>query len=189
MDLCEILNRIYPLPDESLGKITEGAEEIVVGKQATVIEAGKVDGYVYFVKSGLVRAYVMADGREITFWFGDEGAVVLSMESYINRRPGYESIAALERTVLYRIPSASLLRLYETDIHIANWGRKFAESEIIRAERCMIPHLSTTASQRYETLLRHNPSLINRIPLDKLASYLGITPVSLSRIRGKSGRR
>lgn len=66
--------------------------------------------------------------------------------------------------------------LGKTNIHIANWGRKFAETEIIRAERSLIPHLSTTASDRYENLLNQNPALLNRIPLEKLASYLGITP-------------
>ena len=189
MELREILTKIYPLPKNSLDRIVCEADEIDFDRNTVIIEADRIEKYIYFVKSGLLRAYVLTDGREITFWIGQEGAVALSMESYINHRPGYESIATLEPTVLYRIPSEKLAGLYETDIHIANWGRKFAETEIIRAERCLIPHLSTTATDRYENLLNQNPALLNRIPLEKLASYLGITPVSLSRIRGKLGRK
>lgn len=189
MELREILTKIYPLPDDSLDRMVSEADEIAFSRQTVIIEANRMENYIYFVKSGLLRAYVLSDGREITFWIGQEGAVALSMESYINRRPGYESIATIEPTVLYRIPTEKLAGLYETDIHIANWGRKFAETEIIRAERCLIPHLSTTATKRYETLLKQTPSLLNRIPLEKLASYLGVTPVSLSRIRGKFGRK
>ena len=75
--------------------------------------------------------------------------------------------------------------LFEEDIDIANWGRKLAELEFLRAEEKLIPLLFTTASERYRVLLERTPDLLQRIPLECLASYLGITPVSLSRIRAK----
>ena len=71
------------------------------------------------------------------------------------------------------------------DLNIANWGRKLAEIEFMKAEKRMIPLLCTTASQRYERLLQDHPQLLRRVPLECLASYLGVTPVSLSRIRAK----
>lgn len=189
MELSEILSRIYPMPDSAVEKIVAAAEEIEVAKNTTVICAGKIERNIYFVKRGLLRAFVNAGARDITFWIGDEGSVAVSMESYVNRRPGYESIVALEDTVLYRVSSDRLAGLFEEDLHIANWGRKFAETEIIRAEQSLIPQLFTTAAQRYEELLRHNPWLLDRVPLEHLASYLGITPVSLSRIRGNMVKR
>ena len=81
------------------------------------------------------------------------------------------------------LPSPALQALYREDIHLANWGRHLAEQEFLRTEERLIPQLFTTAAERYAALLRHQPALLQRIPLEHLASYLGITPVSLSRIR------
>ena len=82
-----------------------------------------------------------------------------------------------------------LARLFQEDIHIANWGRKFAETEFLQTEEKFIPLLFTSAAERYEVLLKNNPELLQRIPLECLATYLGITPVSLSRIRAGIGKR
>lgn len=183
MELTEILTRINPLPPESLDKIAEKVERVGRKKGTILVEAGKVCRNVFFVAEGIVRAYCYAKGRDITFWIGEEGTVALSMQSYINGEPGYESIVTIEDCILYRLSVDALQELYQHDIHIANWGRKFAEKEILRAEKVLIPQLFTTGGERYERLLREHPGLLNRMPLENLASYLGVTPVSLSRIR------
>lgn len=183
MELTEILTRIYPLPPDSLSRIIEKADMTERPKGSLLIEADKVCHDIYFIARGIVRAYCIAKGREITFWIGEEGTVALSMQSYINGRPGYENIVTIEDSLLYRISSEELHDLYRQDIHLANWGRVFAEKEILRAERSLIPQLFTTARERYDNLLKEHPHLLNRIPLENIASFLGITPVSLSRIR------
>lgn len=188
MELPEILNRIYPLPETSMSKILTLAEEITVNKNVGIISPHTPSPYVYFVKTGIVRAYIIADGREITFWIGEEGTVALSLQSYINSTKGYEYIAAVESSALYRVPSEGLHKLYDHDIHLANWGRRFAELEILRAEKCLIPQLFTTGRERYESLLETSPGLLQRVPLEHLATYLGLTPVSLSRIRASIDR-
>lgn len=183
MELSEILDRIMPLPAASKARVAAIAEDVSIAAHVPFVEAGKVDRYIYFVRRGLVRAYFMADGREITFWIGEEGSIALSMESYVRGRRGYETIETLEDCEFYRVESAKLAGLFDDDIHIANWGRKFAEHEVLRAESNLIPQLFTTGTERYEDFLKRNPGLLNRIPLEHLASYLGVTPVSLSRIR------
>lgn len=184
MELEDILNGIYPLPREAMDKIVERCERISVGKNVELVTAGTVCRYIYFVAEGIVRAYSSVNGRDITFWIGTEGSVALSLLGYMDGRRGYETIVTLEHSELYRIPSASLQELYNLDINIANWGRRFAEKEILRAEKSLIPQLFSTGRERYEALLAENPGLVNRIPQEILASYLGLTPVSLSRIRG-----
>ena len=186
MELTEILSRIHRLPLESLDKIMERVERIEVKKGRILVEADKVCKDVFFVAEGIVRAYCYAKGRDITFWIGEEGTVALSMQSYISGKPGYESIVTIEDCVLYKISIDDLHELYGHDVNIANWGRVFAEKEILRAEKALIPQLFTTGSERYEQLLNEHPQLLNRIPLENLASYLGVTPVSLSRIRSKA---
>lgn len=177
--------RIYPMPSESIKKIYDRVDEIYACRGTILIEADKVCNSVYFIAQGAVRAYCLAKGKDITFWIGEEGAVALSMRSYIDGSPGYETIETLEDCILYKISSYELHDLYRQDIYLANWGRVFAEKEILRAEKSLIPQLFTTARERYESLLKEHPHLLNRIPLEKLASYLGITPVSLSRIRSE----
>lgn len=183
MELHDILDRIYRLPDNSVEKFVQATQEVLVPKNSEIISAGRVCHDVFFVAEGIVRAFSYSDGRDITFWIGAEGAVALSMQSYINGKPGYESIVTLEDCRFFRTSVGALHSLYDSDIHIANWGRRFAESELLRTESLLIPQLFTTARQRYEAILRDQPALLNRIPLENLATYLGITPVSLSRIR------
>lgn len=183
MEFNEIISRIYRLPSESLEKLLVITEEVSLRRHTVFMHSGHRENYIYFLKSGIVRAFVETGGKEVTFWIGEEGSVSLSMNSYVSGRPGYESIATVSDCIFFRIGLKDLEYLYATDLEIANWGRKFAESEILRAEQCLIPLLFTTGKERYRYLLERNPGLLNRIPLEHLASYLGISAVSLSRIR------
>lgn len=184
MTLSEILNNIYPLPDESISRIEAITEEISVRKNEIIISTDHVCHDIFLVAEGIVRAFSYINGKDITFWIGAEGAVALSMQGYMHDKPGYESIITLEDCKFYHLKSTDLHALYNSDIHVANWGRRFAEKELLRTESYLIPQLFTTGRERYETLLNEHPDLLNRIPLENLASYLGLTPVSLSRIRG-----
>ncbi|MCD8164969.1 MAG: hypothetical protein LUE93_01830 [Bacteroides sp.] len=121
----------------------------------------------------------------MTFCFGREGDPLISMQSYILRQPGYENIEALEECIVYRLNSHYLEKLYREDIHIANWGRKFAEQELIKTEKRFISRQFKTALERYKDLMKEDPELIKRVQLGHIASYLGITQVSLSRIRAE----
>lgn len=89
----------------------------------------------------------------------------------------------MEDSELYVIKRAKLQQLYNEDIHIANWGRRFAETELLDAEVRVITLLLATATERYRDLLDNQSDLLQRLPLGCIASYLGITQVSLSRIR------
>ena len=79
----------------------------------------------------------------------------------------------------------NLRKLFDEDIHIANWGRRYLEQELMKMEEQLISRQFRTAKERYKQLLKDNPSLIQRVQLGHIASYLGITQVSLSRIRGE----
>ena len=79
----------------------------------------------------------------------------------------------------------SLHELFGKDIHIANWGREFAEQELLKTEERFIGRQFKTSLERYRDLMNHTPDLLQRVQLGYIASYLGITQVSLSRIRAK----
>lgn len=189
MKLRDIIDTIHPLPTASFSKIEAAVEETFVRKNEMIIKADTVCHDIFFVAEGIVRAFSYADGRDITFWIGAEGSVALSMQGYIHDRPGYENIVTLENCRLYHTTVERLRALYANDIDIANWGRRFAEKELLRTESYLIPQLFTTGRERYEPLLRDQPELLRRIPLENLATYLGLTPVSLSRIRASVANR
>ena len=185
MEIEQILNQISFLSDSSLLKIIDKTQLIKLAKSAIIIDTDKVEKKIYFVKKGILRAYTIDDGKEITFWFGKEGDLILSMRSYIENKVGYETIESMEDCELYEIKMSDLQEFYATNLEIANWGRKLSEIELIKTEERFISRQLGTAIDRYKKLLIEIPSLINRVQLGYIASFLGISQVTLSRIRAE----
>ena len=173
------------MPQVSVELLAAHLLEVEYPKGYKLLEANKIETKIFFLQKGIVRAYAPINGEEVTFWFGSEGATVVSLKSYAGNCPGYETVELMEDSVLYVLKREELYELYKKDIHIANWGRKFAETELIKAEEKIISLLFLNASERYRELLEKMPELLQRIPLGNIASFLGITQVSLSRIRTK----
>ena len=90
--------------------------------------------------------------------------------------------------ILCVLKRKKLKELFSDDLHIANWGRRYAERELLATEERLISMLSAIASERYKELLEKEPDLLQRLPLGSIATYLGITQASLSRIRAKITR-
>lgn len=183
--LIDKINSIYPLPAESLRLLTDGMRKIELPKNKVLFDAGQTGRTVYFIERGIARAYLEGKDNQITFWFGLEGDFVFSYNSYINGLPGYESIELLENSILYEIKDEALQRLFKENIDLANWGRKLAERELMKLEERHISRLSKSASECYRELLSSSPALIQRVQLGYIASYLGVTQVTLSRIRAE----
>jgi CRP-like cAMP-binding protein len=183
-----ILARIktyYPLPAASLESLAAAMQQVEFPKGHLLFKVGKTDRNIYFIQKGIARAFCIRKEKEVSFWFGAEGDVVLSYNSYIANKPGYENIELLEPSVLYRIEYAVLQQLFATDIALANWGRKMAEFELVKTEERFISQQFKTASERYHELVSENPQLVQRVQLGHIASYLGVTQVTVSRIRGE----
>jgi CRP-like cAMP-binding protein len=185
MSLDEIINPIYPLPADSLAKLKVIALEISLPKNHILIKAGKVESKLFLIKKGIVRAFATSEEHDITFWFGMEGDIAFSMKSFANRKPGYENIELLENSELFQIDDNELQKLFTEDIHIANWGRKLFENELIKTEERYISRQFKTASERYSELMENHKKLLQRVQLGHIASFLGISQVSLSRIRAE----
>lgn len=183
MNLTSILTEIYPLSPQAIDKISQACSEIIIKKNKILFKENTNSNNIYFIKKGMVRAFVHTPEKEVTFWFGSEGNVVLSMNNFVNNARSYEQISVIEPSTLYQLNSEILKNLYETNLEIANWGRKLMELEVIKTEKRLIDLQFKTATERYSDLLHNHPNLIQRVPLGYIASYLGISQVSLSRIR------
>ncbi|MBA4849543.1 Crp/Fnr family transcriptional regulator [Emticicia sp. BO119] len=185
MQVQQIINQIYTLPEASFAQLKSCIKEVSFPKKYLLLRADTIERKIYFIKTGIVRAYAYQNENEITFWFGKEGETIISMKSYIMNQPGYENIELLETCELYELKTDKLQELFKQDIHIANWGRKFAEQELIKTEERLIARQFSTTAERYSALLKNHPDLLQRISLGYIASYLGVTQVSLSRIRAE----
>ncbi|RFM33673.1 Crp/Fnr family transcriptional regulator [Chitinophaga silvisoli] len=185
MLLNDIINRIHPIPGPAVEKLLDIAEVVSFPKYHLLFRADKIDHNLYFIKKGIVRAFTEKEDTSITFFFGMEGDPVLSMKSYVSREKSYEDIELLEDSEFYQFDGAALEALYNQDLYIANWGRKLAEIELAKTEERLIARQFRTAAERYSDLMQDMPELLRRVSLGHIASYLGITQVSLSRIRTK----
>lgn len=185
MTLSQILCTTYPLPSASLEKVLALAELVALPKGTVLFEDDKLAHYIYVLQHGLARAYARRADREVTFWFSFEGAVLVSIRGYTEQAVSYETIELLEDSQLFQLNMRALRQLYQTDVHLANWGRVMVERVWQQTEQQLIARQFRTAEERYADLLEQSPHLLQRVALGHLASYLGITQVTLSRVRAK----
>ena len=138
MTLPEILHATYPLPSASLEEILTLAEYVELPRGTMLFRDDTLAHHIYIVQSGLARVYARRADREVTFWFSSEGAVLVSIRGYLAQALSYETIELLEDSHLFRLPMSALQRLYQTDVHLANWGRVMVERAWQQTEQQLI---------------------------------------------------
>lgn len=148
-----------------------------------LIQKGKRDSNFYIIHKGLLRAHYFKKDTNITVWFASAGEAVFSIWGYVENKPSLLNIEAICDSELYSIPKSKLEELFQSSIELANFGRNIFEQQILNIESWIIAGGSPRAKERYLNLLRENPELLQHVPLKHIASYLWITPQSLSRIR------
>jgi CRP-like cAMP-binding protein len=164
---------------ESLVKVEQFEKDDFISKQGTVIKK------MYFVESGLLRGFYYKGEKEVINWFCVEGEFASSMYSFVSQKPSYENIQALEKTTLISISYQDLQQLYKTYPEFDKIGRLLTEQYYVELEERLISLQFMSAKERYEFLLQNEKYLLQRVSLGYLASYLGITQETLSRIRAK----
>jgi CRP-like cAMP-binding protein len=132
-----------------------------------------------------LRGFYTLDGKEITHWFAFEQDFVTSFNSFTTQQPAVENIQLLEGSILWAITKENLTRLLKEYHEIERLVRIAYEKYYIRLEDRYVNAQFKTAAQRYHALLEQSPHIIERAPLGAIASYLGITQETLSRIRSQ----
>lgn len=179
----DVLNKINPLSKEAENALTEHCALISVKKNGDLQPIGVTCKTIYFVKKGLARIFYYKEGTEITEYFAFENDIIVRAESLFTGKPSKKAIQAVEDTIFIGIPSEKLFGLYDTFPDLERLFRKIIESSYVDTVNRIESIQFHTAEERYLQLLQDKPDLIQRIPLKHIASYLGITQVSLSRIR------
>ncbi len=179
------INKTIKINKEVLAKLVSRLQPIKLSKKTILIEPGKNNNNIYFVEKGIARAFNLVDGKEVTSWFSKEGDLLYSTNSFHGKVEGYENetVQILEDSILYYMPICKLEELCATDIEIANWMRLVHQRAFVEMERRLIYRLHMSAEERYKDLLGKSPDLFQRVNLGYIASYLGMSHVTLCALR------
>ena len=175
---------------ESIGFAHEELEQVLNAftvkqfkKNDFFIEEGKTSRHLGFVKSGLFQYFVIVDGNERTTYVSIENTFISSVLSFISEKPALESVRALTAGEVYLISKTALKKLANELPKFKDFYIGLLESAVCGIDSTRHDLIVLSAEQRYEKMLREEPHLLQHIPLQHLASMLGVTPRHLSRIR------
>lgn len=173
----------YHLPEVDVQTLFNRMEEISFRKKKIIVREGTKDNCLYLIKQGIWRAHYHKEDTDITIWFATEGDVAFSVWGYVDNSYSMISIEAMCDGIAYRISRSDLLLLYSSSIGLANLGRILMEHQMFSMENWLVSSGSPRAKERYLTLIKEMPEILQYVPLKYIASYLWVTPQSLSRIR------
>lgn len=179
----EYYQRLVSLTEEEWQILESNFKVYQLPKNSIVHQAGKVCDEVYFVNKGIIRSYSKIEDREYIEAFFVEGDYLSDYSSFLTQSPGMSIIEALEETELIALDYASVQRLYKEIPALQKFGRLMAEFLFLLISERSNSLLFESPEQRYQKLVNKKSIILQRVPQYMIASYIGITPEALSRIR------
>ncbi|HMW38716.1 MAG: Crp/Fnr family transcriptional regulator [Saprospiraceae bacterium] len=158
-------------------------------KKTTLLDIGKVSNEVFYLIKGCIRLYCERDGEELSTYFFTENMFAGSYDSFLSRKPSKVAIETLEECDVLVLSHKGQEKLYEIFPKMNEFIRKAIEQRFVLLHDLFISYLLNSPEERYLMLLKDRPELLQRFPQHQIASYLGVTPVSLSRIRNRVNKK
>ena len=179
-EIARIYCRLSPAGIEALSDILVPFK---YSKGDVVLPEGETCRFMYFVERGMVRQYYYKGGRDVTEHFSYEGRIVICIESFLKQEPSRLIVEALENSRLYGIPYDALQKLADENKEIELLFRKIMEHALISSQVYADSQRFENATERYLRLLNTKPEILLRAPMLHVASYLQMSPETLSRVR------
>jgi len=186
--LIKRLNSLYQMDEVMTEKVRSLTKMTEYKSGAFILKEGQVCNKACMVAEGLVRSYYMNDGKDITSRFMEEGDIITSWPSYYTQQPGNEFIEATEDTILLCLNYTDIQKLYSEVPEFNIVGRRQVEHAFFLAEQRTQMLRKHTAEEKYKFFLENHPTLLQRVPLKHIATYLGMNEETLSRIRSRFHR-
>lgn len=189
VDVKGFFLKYYNLNDEDFNVLFSKFKRIEVPKGTILIESEKVSDEVFLIESGIMRTYFWdAKGNEVTLCFGISGDFFASMFCYFKSEPAFMQYEAVTEMTLYTIKKAEFESLCMRNLSISNLFRIICLEQLYSLERKCKVFGKDDAMNKYISLIKVRPQIIKEVPLKHIASYLGITQQSLSRLRASLGK-
>jgi CRP-like cAMP-binding protein len=177
------ISSIVTLSEDEMAKFISFLEFKSLKKKELLIREGEVCRFTAFIVKGCLRYFYTVEGNEHTGQFFFENSWYTDYESFLSGKPSNQSIEVLEKTELLLLDKKQLEELYNQHPRFERFGRLMAERAYLGARKRSEAFTNQSAEERYLRLIKERPKVFERIPQHYIASYLGIKPQSLSRIR------
>lgn len=181
----EAFSQISPLSKEAKRVLEPLIHKSTYPKNTTLLKIGDDAPYLYFIQQGLFRIFSQMNGNEVTQYFIQEGQFYGSVNSLLAGEPSNVGVHLLENTVLYYMDTKEFEKCSKDYLELERAGHQMLRLGFLENQARLEGLQFQSAKDRYLSLEENQPGLLNRVPLKYIASYLGITPVSLSRIRAE----
>lgn len=182
--LCK-MREVASISDTTVAMLSKQLTPCHFDKKEMILEQGRFCRYVWLLEQGIVRHFWLKEGSEIVTSFSIEGHLIFSMDELYYGQRSQENAQAVEPVEAFRIPIKIMNELFATNLELCNWGRIIHQNEYRRLHHTHCERLTLPAKERYEMFLREFPEVSLRANLYDIASYLGITPSTLSKLRAK----
>ncbi len=183
-NLIRFIQDVLPISDDITTEIALYFQEKTLLKNEFLLKEGKISNEYIFLLEGFVRSYTHdIEGNDITTNFYSKNQIVLETSSFFNRTPTQENFQALTDCKGLVINYEDMQMLFHSIPEFREFGRKVLVQGITVLKQRMLSMINQTAEQRYENLIKTKPEILQNAPLKNIATYLGITDTSLSRIR------
>jgi CRP-like cAMP-binding protein len=166
-------------------KIQDLFVEREIAAKTILLREGEISRHTHFIKKGCLRQWFNKDGKDITFQFFFEGHAVASIDSFMNNQPSLFSIESIESSIILSMNKDSFEQLYRLYPEFKEGFQELLFQRFRNYAHLFLSRIKDTPRERYEDLIKNHPEIIKRVPQHYIASYLGITPISLSRIRNR----
>lgn len=183
--LIEQIKLYASLDDDEIELLRQNVDKKVFTKNEIIFTEGKISNEIYFVTKGCVRLFYNVDGTDKTAFFYTEGQFICAGESYTFHIPARENYQAIEQSEIYVFSQPKIDLLLKEAPKFEIIARIATENELITCQKVIASFVTKSAEERYLDLLKTQGELLQRVPQQYIASFLGVSPETLSRIKAR----